>query len=233
MGNNLSNLDNEYLNNESLKLYDKIKETVKNIIDDNNFWTNTELCDKIVITYYDKLIQYDNDELMNTSMLIGIKHDQDKYLNKEELCKNIINHYNKRIQLLTYIMNSITIMFAKLTRVVQGPVCQNVDKYVDNFNECIKLQGIWLDKENYYKIIKKIESLDVYNGWVKHIKNLNNYWLISMKRLDDIIDIIKTDIDNTINDETMDDLNLMVKEVVVKMNYICDIHYLLAINYTD
>lgn len=230
---NMGNTSSVHLDKKSLKLYDTVRQTIKDIIYETKFWADNKnnMCDKFVVVYYDKLIQYNTSEILDASMAIGIKHD--KEINKEELCKKIVTHYKKRIELLTYILNSVTKMFAKLTRAIQGPVCQGVDEYVDDFYQCKRMRGVWLNEDQYVQILGKIEKLDIYNGWIEHIKYLNSNWLKYMQDLYDIIIIIKRDIDNTIDDDTFSEMEEMARSTIKKMNYICDIHYLLAINYTD
>lgn len=223
--------NNSCLNDKSINLYNNLKKTIKDMIYTQKFWADEGLCDKMVIVYYDKLIQYNKSDLVNVSMAIGIKPDQSDKINKNELCLKIVNHYKKRIDLMSHILNSITDIYNKIIHVQKGAVCQGVNDYVDDFYRCRKMNGIWLDENQYNKMIEKLKIINLYDGWYEHITIMNTKWFESMNKLDEYITIIKKDIDNAMDDELFNELSEKVNLTIKKMNRIVDIHYLLAVNY--
>lgn len=208
-------------------LYSKIKEIVKDLLYKYEFWTNPEICDKLTLVYYDKLIQYKKSDLVDASTYIGIKHGP----TPKDLCVNIITHYRKRIELLRTIWNEIDKNRNKVIQAKKGPVCRNVDMYVDNFFTCEKYGGLWQNSKQYNEIINKLKKAKVYDKWVSHVENLEKKWKEYMRRLLKNINDIKEDIDNTIDEDGFESLNDECMLTIKKLNYITDIYYLLAINY--
>jgi hypothetical protein len=58
--------------NTSHRLYNDIKTTVKSLIYKYSQWTHDDICDKLSIVYYDKLIKFGKDELTNASLSIAL-----------------------------------------------------------------------------------------------------------------------------------------------------------------
>src|ERR1700744_1942450 len=112
MGNTTGSINN----NNSVNLYDNIRKQVSDLIYKYEFWTNNEICDKLTIVYYDKLIQFPKTDLLDASSYIGIKNDIDKKIDKAELCSKIINHYKNRIDLLKEIMDSVDKSYRRLNQ---------------------------------------------------------------------------------------------------------------------
>jgi hypothetical protein len=209
-------------------LYNKIREEVRTLIFKYDFWTHEDICDKLTLVYYDKLIQFKKSDLLDASAYIGIKHDG---LEREELCEQIIQHYKKRIDLLKLIWDAVDRGHQRVTQAREGPICRNVNKYVDEFFECEKMQGLWLNKEQYNQIINRLKELNIYGNWISHIQGLENKWKKYMSYLYKVIKSIRDDVDNTMDDDMFEELRKTSRLVITKMDYVCDIYYLLTINY--
>jgi hypothetical protein len=52
-----------------------------------------------------------------------------------------------------------------------------------------------------------------------------------MKILLKAIKIIKQDVDNSMDDDTFSELETATRAIIKKMNHICNIYYLLVVNY--
>lgn len=208
--------------------YNKLRDDIKDLINSYEFWTNDKICERLSLVYYDKLIQFKKSDLLDMSASIGISQNNN---NCNELCHQIINHYNKRIAILQRISIAINKTRNKILRAKKGPVCKNVDKYIDDFFECEKYNGLWLNEEQYTKVINKIKSLNIYDNWLSYIQNLDMKWKKYMEYLHKIVVIIKEDIDNTHDDNMIDQVSDTVDLIIKKIDYVCDIYYLLVVNY--
>ena len=215
----------------SQDLYSHIKQTVTDLVYKYKFWTDEGICDKLSVVYYDKLIQFQKLDLLDASAAIGIKYDQADNVEKGKLCSNIINHFQKRINLLEEIWEAVDKGYRRVNHAKSGPICRNVDAYVEDFFTCKKYNGLWLNQEQYADIINRLKELNIHDNWLKHISDLDRKWQKYMKILLKSIDIIKEDINNSMDDETFTELEVATRAIIKKMNYICDIHYLLVTNY--
>lgn len=213
-------------NGESL--YQSIKKEINNIIHEYKFWTDRRICDKITFVYQNKLIQFKKEDLLDASMSIGIK--QDKEVDKVTICNKIIKHYRARIELLQRVWESVNKLYKKIYLSKNGPVCQSVDKFIDNFFTCKEYNGIWIDEEQYQSALSNMNKHNLNKDQKFYIKNLNTLWINSMKKLHKYIIIIKNDINNSIDDESFDQLKESILSIIKKMNYLSDIYYLLIIN---
>ena len=155
-------------------LYNKIRDEIKDLTRKYEFWTDENICDRLSLVYYDKLIQFKKSDLLDASTSIGIKHNNGK--ESDEICHQIINHYKKRIMLLRQIWLAIDKNRQKILQAKNGPICKNVDKYVGDFFTCEKVNGLWLNEDQYNKIIKRIKALGIYDNWLSYIQGLDNKW---------------------------------------------------------
>jgi len=215
------------------KLYNNIKNTVKKLIYTYEQWISEDICDKLTVVYYDKLVRFSKDELNNASLAIGIS----PYANidkteKGEICIKIINHYKKRIDLLKKIISEVDKSYIKIEKAKKGNVCRKAKEYVDDFIKCQKVGGIWIDEEQYKTIIKNIKDCGKYDEWLNFIYGMENNWVKYNEKLMAIVDKIKKDIDNSIDDQMFEQLDDETNLIIKKMHYIVDIYYLLAINFS-
>lgn len=214
----------------SESLHNKIISEIKELIYKYDFWTNDDICSKLSIVYFDKLIQFKQSDILDASSYIGIAKDTS--VNKPELCAKIIVHYRKRIELLSDIKSSLERTYMKIFNSINGPVCQNVSGFVNDFFTCQKINGIWLTDDQYKKLMSMIKRSKNYSELHTHIKNLNHSWKTYIKRLQQIVDIIKKDVDNSMNDQTFKDMQQYVQTTIDKLEKVTEVYYLLIINFT-
>lgn len=217
------------MGNKNTNLYNTIQTEVNNLITSYQFWTNNELCSSIEPVYYDKLLKFDKTDLINTSTIIGIKFSNS--IDKNQLCKQIIEHFKDRIVLLKRIYEAIDKVKRKIDRVKSGPVCKNVDGYIEDFITCQKYNGLWINKEQYEEIIKNLSKTKLFNEHLTYVYKLEDKWKSSMNHLYNIIMILKKDTNNAISDDDFIKLRDNAELVIEKLHYITDIYYLLTINY--
>lgn len=214
----------------SNNLYDKIQNEIRHLLYNYNFWTNDQICDQLSLVYYDKLINFQKSELLGASASIGITHDSQ--IDKDGLCKMIIEHYKRRITLLTKIKTALDSAYLKILNSTAGPVCKNVDAYIDDFFECKKANGIWLNQQQYQTIIENIKKTKGYETWINHVHNLDNNWKKYLHKLNNVVMLLKNDVDNKMSNAMFTEVEKHTNNVIRKMNYVCDIFYLLVVNFS-
>ena len=223
-------MGNEYSHiAEPKKLYNQVQNAVKDIIYKYEFWTDPNICDKLSVVYYDKLIKFHKDNLLDISAAIGIKHDTD--ISNNKLCTTIIDHFKNRINFLKTILIAVDRGQRRIIRATKGPVCRNVDSFVENFFTCQQYSGLWISQDQYKHIVQRLKETGRYDGYKSHFDMLEKKYCFYLRKLFRAIDIIKKDIDNTLTDNEFNKIREFALEIIKKMDVICDIAYLLIVNY--
>lgn len=220
MGNSKSLYYEEYFSN--------LEKDLKPMIDNYNFWTNDAICNKIELFYYDKLIQFPKDSLLNITAGIGIVYNETN-INKTELCKIIIDNFKIRIDILKLIYRVISDNKMKLDRANFGPICTSIDDFIDDFIICENMKGKWLNSEQYSNYLNSLEK----NKKSEHVKQLNklqDIYINYIKKLNYIVDQLKKDISHTLTINELDNIAKTTKEIIDKMNQITNIFYLIIVN---
>jgi hypothetical protein len=132
------------------------------------------------------------------------------------------------MEMLIKIKSALETIYSKIARTRSGPVCRNVDQYVDDFFECKKMNGLWVDEEQYQLIIKKIKQTPNYKTWISHVEYLDKNWKKYLTKLNTVIKVLKS---NRLSEPAFDELNRHTNEVIRKMGYVCDIYCLLITNF--
>ena len=226
MGNSSSLIPN---NGDSL--YEVIKKEINELVYNYEFWSDPRICNKLTFVYHNKLIQFRQEDLLDASVSIGIK--QDVETDKHKMCQKIIKHYTERIALLQDIWNAVQRGYKRIHFSKNGPVCQNVNKFVDNFFSCQEYRGLWLNEEQYINILKNLKQYNLNLDQENYLKNLNGFWLKCMKKLYECVMVIKEDINNSLDYDSFKQLKDMTDSVIRKMDYVSDIYYLLIINQSN
>lgn len=223
MGNSSSIVENSALEN-------KIRKEVKKLIYNYNFWTKQQICNNLEVLYYNKLIQFEKSDLIDVSMSIGVKNPKGEEIDKDILCQQIIDHYKRRIRVLDNILKAVERNQFKILRAKSGNVCRRVDEYIEDFYTCEKYNGLWLNEEQYEKLLNRMKENGTYTKWKHNFNKLKEQYFDYLKKLLDIIEKIKLDIDNTVNEDTITQIESFVTETIVKMNKICNALHLMVIN---
>lgn len=207
-----------------------IKDTIKDLIKNCELWTNDEICKNLEITFNNNLIKLNEPQLQE--ILISIGYKVDKHISKNKLCEIVINHFKKRIELLKLINREIDKCANMLTKAKKGPVCINVDKFVDDFFTCSTIpNALWIDQNNYKISIKNLKKQGRIDTFAKWLKDLDKNYYKSLRRILKIIDIIKKDIDRNISEYDFSILEKYTKKILCEMVTLCEIYYLLIINF--
>ncbi|CAH6421807.1 Hypothetical protein KVN_LOCUS495 [uncultured virus] len=213
-------------------LYNEIKKNIKELIYDYQIWTNDKICDNLEVIYYDKLIKLNKPNLLDISSAIGYKSN--KEYDKQKLCQIIISHYKRRIKLLQIINQALDKEKIRLYQAKNGPVCKNTNKYVsvEDFFICEQIpNSLWIDRVQYQKIIEKYKKVNIQTEWIFWIKKLEKCYYKSLRILLKIVRKIKQDIDNKMDEIEFDKLENSTIKIIENMNKLCELYYLLAVNY--
>lgn len=219
-----------FSSNNHDKLYTEIKDTLKRLLIDYQFWTDENVCKKFEVIYYDKLIKFRKSELLDVSSAIGYKHNGP--VDKEKICKEIITHFKKRVELLSEICVVLDRSRDRLIRARRGPVCRNVNVKMDNFLMCNSIpNSLWLTEEEYQNMIKNLKKFDRYKDWEKWMDKLEDIYFDYLKKIFDVIKKIRDDIDNTMNDTEFSKLDMYARELIARLDKLTETYFLLVINY--
>lgn len=211
-------------------LEERIRKEAKKLIYNYNFWTDKQVCNNLEVLYYDKLIKFEKSDLIGVSMSIGIKNPKGDDINKTVLCEQIIDHYKRRINVLNEILKAVERNQMKILRANSGPVCRRVDEYVEDFYTCEKYHGMWLDEDQYTRLLDRMKQNGTYPKWEHNVYKLKEKYFAYLKKLLNVIEKIKLDVDNTMNEDTITQIESYVKETIIKMDGLCDALHLMVVN---
>lgn len=213
----------------SYDLYNDIKISINELLDEYKFWTNKKICNDLELVYYDKLIRFKKDDLVNASTAIGYKFHNNT--NKSQICNKIVTHYTNRVNLLNYILNVVEVNQKKVIRANNGPVCTKINGFVDDLYYCNQIKGAeWINKNAYKEHIKKLKDHKKYDLWKERLNNLDFFYEQNIKELQDIISKIKGDINNSMSDSEYNALVHHTKNILKKFNTLSNVYYLIVIN---
>jgi hypothetical protein len=220
-------------NSSTTTLYNKIITTVKQLCDKYNEWpteSTDNFCDKLSVVHFDTLIKFHKNDLLDASTAIGITYDDTKY-KKKDVCAAIINHYKERLILLKNIRECVELNYKKLLQAEIGPICRNLSSYVENPMECAQYEGTWRTADEYKIDIKKFKEEKCYNRWKHYLDIFDTKYTEYLERFFKIINIIFEDVENSMSDSEFEQLKSDANDSIKKMNYVCEILYLIIVNY--
>ncbi len=212
--------------NNAHTMHNKIMGEIENTIREYQTWSKPEICNELTMIYHDKLVHLESTSLAGITASIGLKYDNGA--NKEEICSLIINHYQKRVELLMEIKSALEKLYSKIVKTKSGPVCRNINEYVDDLLVCKQMNGLWVNQDQYQVIINNIKKTPNYKTWISHIEHLDKNWKKYLTKLSTIIKILRN---NKLANTSFDELVRHANEVIRKMGYVCDIYCLLIINF--
>jgi len=220
------------MGNTKSDLHLQLKQTIKEIIGEYQFWTNESICEKLEVVYLDKLIKYDKGNLTHLSLAIGISPP--KHYDKNDICDNIINHYKKRIQVLESISKVIDKTQQQLLNSKKGPVCRGIDKYTTSMDTCVEKDGMWIGEKEYMEYLKIINNKDKRKMWIDRVNAYYSKYYYYFNELSKIIDFIKKDltapISNKMANEKFEIHKLKTLELIKSIQDVCDKIYFTTVN---
>lgn len=205
-----------------------INNTIIKMIEEYSVWSNPQICGKLEAIYNNKLLELDKSEILKITYALRKTSTDFSNIPKSELCKLIVDHYKKRIELLRYIDHHVKKCALMIKRSKEGPVCRNAHEYIDDFFACDKIpKAIWMDIKTYHNAIDKFK---VDERYTKFIENLYKHYFKSLKQVQEIINIIKQDVGGVFVGN-FESIESYAKRIVTNMVKMCKIYVLIIINY--
>jgi len=191
-----------------------------------SYWKSADICERLEVVYYDKIIKFHQSDLLETSTAVGIVPDND--FNREELCNRIIENYKLRAEILKIILDGISHGKNMIDRAKKGPICRNIDKFVSDPINCDTNKGIWITSASYGELLKKAHRDKRYSKWVEHFKNMEIKYKHYFYKLSKIFYKIKDNDENTLTQEQLVSIRDNCQVTVKKMSQIVEILFLLT-----
>jgi len=214
-------------NKNSQQLADDIKSTVTDLSYNRyQWWLDENNCMKLELFYKDKLMNFSKDIIVGTTYTIGIPAEGS--YSKKELCQRIINHYKKRVELMKVIFEGVNKTQQMIQKINDGEICIQVDRFVDNWNQCKQYNGGWISKNKFQELLQKIKDTKKYERYYSVVERFEiNYYKFLVK-LHEFLYRIKEDIDNSMSDEEFNALDKEIRLLVDRMVSKCESLYLIA-----
>jgi hypothetical protein len=109
---------------------------------------------------------------------------------KEKLCDTIVDHYMKRVNLISTILTSLDECSDRVKALVSGPICLSNPDIFDE-EECKKMGGAesWLEN---YNISFGINDQSIHNKpFFNKMEELNQHFMDNLKKVKTILDQLK------------------------------------------
>lgn len=219
------------MGNSSVKSNESLSKQINELMQDYKFWTNKDMCNNLELFYRNKLMTFEDLDLINASISLGYKLDKNN-INRDKICNTIIDHYKQRIDLLQKINKTLNECSSKLYRAKTGNVCLNYDGYIDDFYKCSQIpKTLWIDTDTYHKIIEKMKQNKKYDGWMKWITKLESVYAQYISEVKKIVDDLQNNLNNNISPLKFDAIKTRTETLLKRTMTLCDIYYILATNY--
>jgi hypothetical protein len=226
----------ESKNKELVILYNEIKYEMSDYIEKNTYWTDDKICNKIELFYYDKLLNFNNSDIIDLSIGIGIKINNQDEIDKSKLCAEIIDYYRDKIIFLNSIEHELNELFKKKHMAEYGPVCRNVmydinlldekkQEILNDIETCTANGGSWYSKDMY---INNIKDSREYNKWINQNNKLNTLFFNNLIKIKKSLD--KFFKNKKITQEEFNFIRDNIYETIYDMNKICNRLVLSIIN---
>lgn len=221
--------------NSGDNLYYEIREKINVLKNKYKFWTLDNICENIEFVYYDKLIKFKRENLLNISTAVAYKNSN--VYNKKAICRDIINHFKKKIIILYKIEEALEDARDKIYRSRNGPVCRGVKPEFSNIKDvydCEKLNNsLWINGDEYRKIVKNIKKSNAYEEWQQWIFKLDKSYNILLEKLLIVINRIEKDSngDNSMTDRELLLIDAHCHKIIKQFKILSNIYFNLVINF--
>ena len=210
-GSKIQNIDKELL--ETIETY--------------KFWNNPKICDNLEIFYTDKLVQLDNSQLSNITTKIGLTTKENQYVDKDKLCKLIIENYKSKLSILQIIYNSLVNNREKIEKAGHGNICLHSKDYIKDFFKCQENKGLWISSNQYSNLLKTLKNKKIY---VKKNNKFKKEYTNYFNKLQKIFITLKKDINNSLTIKQLEDIYTKTSEITNKMDSTCNQFFLDTVN---
>lgn len=185
----------------------------------NKEFLRPDFCNRVALVTTEKLGNYSKTQLNDVVHTLGVVAE-DPML-KENLCQAIIDHYMKRIQLISIIVNSLEPCSKMVKAVNTGPICVGNPDIFDE-SECNKSGNDW-QAFNFmtYNIDKDVEQN---KPFLDSLNNLNMEFTRDLEAIKKILEDLMN-INYNIEDEQLDNLQIETQQLLTSMEYKCKLNY--------
>jgi hypothetical protein len=166
---------------------------------DDNF------CNRIALLYNDRLTKFRKQEIDNVQFTLGIVNDDPSMKNK--VCKLIVDHYIKRIRLITKIESNLDYCLNRIYALTIGPICAGQPE-VFTSEECRNLGGRWTET-----VLLPDDQVVENKPWFQQVHNMQEAYIGYLKQLSSILRQLD-DFDEYINDERLNRLDDEVDKLI-------------------
>ena len=208
MGQNNSKAVFNY-NRTSLDLIDKIQKRAAKLKEDYTYeFLDENFCNKIALLHNDQLTKFKKQEIDGVRYTLGIVNDDPRM--KEKVCKQIVDHYVRRLKLIAKIETSIDYAINRIYAITVGPRC---DGYPDTFDEkgCRDRGGRWT------QLVTMPEDIVENRQWFQQVHDMQRDYINYLKRLDSML-VQLDDFDDYVNDERLKALETEFEKLRDRIN---------------
>jgi len=191
------------------QLIDQIQSKAKKLSDLYTYeFLDENFCNRLALIYNDRLTKFRKQEIDNVQFTLGIVNDNPT--TKRKVCELIVNHYIKRIKLISKITADLEYGLNRIYAVTLGPICTGQPEVFDG-NRCAELGGRWLET-----VFLPDDSVVENRAWYQQTHDLQTEYIGYLKRLNAMLRQLE-DFDEYVNDEKLDALDLEVEKLTMDM----------------
>jgi len=213
----------EKIESETLKIKQLMSKLIQEYRPDKN------MCAKTKLVYTDRLKQFKIPSINGVALEVGIIAEGREPQLKQELCKSLVEHYQKRVVLIENINSSINYccnrIFA-LTGISDKEIFKNLEIESNfEFGRCLHDSNIFTIEEcddSWQSFIVKPDQRQPGNqNWYNNLSELQTTYLSTLEKLFAILEEINNannQVDEQITEEELDKLSNEVAELTENLN---------------
>ena len=202
-----SNSKQTYNNNKiQTELIDEIHKRAKVLSESYSYeFLDDNFCNRVALLYNDRLSKFRKQEIDSVQFTLGIVNDNPATKNK--VCKLIVEHYIKRIRLISKIEENLDYCLYRIYALTIGPRCNGQPETFD-MDQCRNLGGQWLET-----VLLPDDQLVENRPWYQQIHDMQSAYIGYLKRLNSILRQLD-DFDEYVNDERLNSLDLEIDKMI-------------------
>jgi hypothetical protein len=207
MGSSISTTNNSDLYNNIIKTIDILTKEY------SNDFLNKDFCDSLSLIYEDKLMNFPLKKIKNVNYKLGITYNNNTL--KNNLCKNIIDYYKQRIEIMKNISDKLNSINNEIAEFLNPPY------YIDENNFIVigKDKDIKNKDKNNLRVVTNIDN-EHNNDFNNQIKNLNTLYNKILHKIDDYLENNKNYKEK---DNFLTEFNVMIQNLQNIINNILNI----------
>lgn len=174
-----------------------------------------DFCNQVAMIYSDKLSHFRRQELEGASYILGLTPDVPGI--KQEICKKIVEHYTRKLNLVQYIQDSLSYCDHRILATTIGPYCKG-DPMIFESDKCESEGHEW-------QTMRELPADDEENDeWFEMVDEMQTRYIDTVKRLFEILDQL-LNYDEIVDEEALDVMIREVKMLVEDLNKFCQNQY--------